>query len=207
MGSPIWWGFSFCLSGSSLEFRWRYAPLLCEFQMWGHRCKQWVSRWFQGHKMRFHGIWSTISSYNSMIYSARLMCTTAISLGPSSMPFKTLEWLLSLPVDHSQQPVALKWDRESIGLVSAVFFRKIFVLRINICFFLIKKYSFQTKWNDIKIQNNVYLLTNVRLVYKGEGSSNRNARDESVETGDESVETRDGSIEAGENTQQSCYNC
>ena len=57
MGSPTWWRFSFCSSGSSLlcsMMTWRTA--LCEFQMWGRRCKQWDSHWFQGPKMRFCGI-------------------------------------------------------------------------------------------------------------------------------------------------------
>ena len=62
MGLPIWWRFSSCLSSSSLVFWWRDAPLMHEFQMWDHWCKQWVSRWFQGHKMRFRGIWSITSS-------------------------------------------------------------------------------------------------------------------------------------------------
>ena len=61
MGSPTWWRFTFCSSGSSLVFWWRDAPLEREFQMWGRRCKQWDSHWFQGHKMRFGGIWSTMS--------------------------------------------------------------------------------------------------------------------------------------------------
>ena len=61
MGSPTWWRFTFCSSGSSLVFWWRDAPLVREFQMWGSRCKQWDSQWFQGHKMRFGGIGSTMS--------------------------------------------------------------------------------------------------------------------------------------------------
>ena len=61
MGSPTWWRFTFCSNGSSLVFWWRDAPLVREFQMWGRRCKQWDSHWFQGHKMRFGGIWSTMS--------------------------------------------------------------------------------------------------------------------------------------------------
>ena len=61
MGSPTWWRFTFCSSGSSLVFWWREAPLVREFQIWGRRCKQWDSHWFQGHKMRFGGIWSTMS--------------------------------------------------------------------------------------------------------------------------------------------------
>ena len=37
---------------------WRDAPR--EFQIWGRRCKQWDFYWFQGRKMRFYGIWSTM---------------------------------------------------------------------------------------------------------------------------------------------------
>ena len=61
MGLPIWWKFTFCSSGGSFVFWWRDAPLLRELQMWGRQCKQWASHWFQGHKMRFGGIWSTMS--------------------------------------------------------------------------------------------------------------------------------------------------
>ena len=61
LGSPTWWRFNFCSSGSSLVLWWRDAPLVREFQMWGRWCKQWDSHWFQGHKMRFGGIWSTMS--------------------------------------------------------------------------------------------------------------------------------------------------
>ena len=43
MGSPTWWRFTFCSSGSSLVFWWRDAPLVREFQMWGRRYKQWDS--------------------------------------------------------------------------------------------------------------------------------------------------------------------
>ena len=56
MGSPTWWRFSFCLSGSSLVLWWRDTPLVREFQMWGHRCKQWVSRWFQGHTISLESV-------------------------------------------------------------------------------------------------------------------------------------------------------
>ena len=61
IGLPTWWGFSFCLSGCSLVFWWRDAPLVREFQMWGRRCKQWDSHWLQGRDKRFCGIWSTMS--------------------------------------------------------------------------------------------------------------------------------------------------
>ena len=71
MGSPTWWRFSFCSTGSSLVFWWRDAPLVREFQMWGRRCKQWDSHWFQGHKKRFSGIfnWTDLhSSYFTGLY-------------------------------------------------------------------------------------------------------------------------------------------
>ena len=112
MGSPTWWRYSFCVSGSSLMFWWHDAPLMRKFQMRGHLCKQWDSHWFQGRKMCFCGIRSTMSSQHFMIYSVRLICTTAISLGFSWMLFTILHRLLSLPVDHSLQPVALKCDRD-----------------------------------------------------------------------------------------------
>ena len=137
-------------------------------------------------------------------YAIRLICTTAISLGSPWSLFTTLDWLLSLPVDHSWQAVVLKWDRESLGLVSTVFCRKIFVLRID-NFFLIKKINISNKM-ILKYKTMHILLTNLPLDCRGEGSSNRNAsRDESVKTGDESVETRDESMEAGEKTKQSYY--
>ena len=50
MGSPAWWRFGLCSSGSSLVFRWRDAPLVREFQMWRRRCKQIDPHWFQGIK-------------------------------------------------------------------------------------------------------------------------------------------------------------
>ena len=52
VGSPTWWRFSFCSSGSSLVcfmMTWR-TRLVHEFQMWGRRCKHLDSRWFQGVK-------------------------------------------------------------------------------------------------------------------------------------------------------------
>ena len=97
MGSPTWWRFSFCSSGSSLVFWWRDTPLVRKYQTWCRRCKQWDSHWFQGLKMPFCGIWSPMSWQHVMIYSVRLICTTAISLGSSCMLFSTLDWLLSLP--------------------------------------------------------------------------------------------------------------
>ena len=60
IGSPTWWRFSFYSSGSFLVCWWHDAPLVHELQMWGHRCKQWDSYGFEGHKMRFCGIWSTM---------------------------------------------------------------------------------------------------------------------------------------------------
>ena len=69
------------------------------------------------------------------------------SLDSICMMFTTRDWLLWLPVDHSRQPVTLKWDGEKpwIGVIG-VFFRKIFDLRI-VRFFLrlIKQYVFQIR--------------------------------------------------------------
>ena len=81
-----------------------------------------------------------------MIYSVRLICTTAISLGPFCMLFTTLHWLLSLSVGQSRQPVALKWDRGSLGLV---YFLGKYLFSGLIMFFLIEKYLFQIKWNKM----------------------------------------------------------
>ena len=47
------------ISGSFSVFWWRDA--LCKFQMWSRRRKQWNSRRFNGHKMRFCGMWLTMS--------------------------------------------------------------------------------------------------------------------------------------------------
>ena len=117
------------------------------------------------------------------------------------MLFTTLDWLLSLPVGHIRQPVALKWDGGRFGLVSTLFFQQnyLFSELINIFY---KRYLIQIKRNKMisKYKTMHILLTNVYLDCRGRVvSSNRNAsRDESVETGDESVETGDESIEAGE---------
>ena len=134
MGSPTWWRFTFCSSRSSLVFWWRDAPLVREFQMWGRRCKQWDSHWFQGHKMRFGGIWSTMSWQHFLIYLVRLICTTVISLGPICMLFTTLDWLLSLPVDHSWQPMALKWDGETLDWCQLYCLGKYLILELIFLF-------------------------------------------------------------------------
>ena len=52
MGSPAWWRFGLCSSGSSLVCRWHDACTR-EFQMWRRRCKQIDPRWFQGRQLRF----------------------------------------------------------------------------------------------------------------------------------------------------------
>ena len=70
----------------------------------------------------FHDIFSSTNLYNS-------------DFTPPCIMFTTLDWLLSLPVFHNGPPVALKWDGESLGLVSTVHLRKIFVLEIDIYFF------------------------------------------------------------------------
>ena len=53
MGSPAWWRYGLCSSGSSLVSRWRDAPLVREFQMWRHWCKQIDLYRFQGRQMCF----------------------------------------------------------------------------------------------------------------------------------------------------------
>ena len=60
IGSPTWWRFTFCSSGSSLVFWWRDAPLVREFRMWGRRCKQWDFHWFQG--------WGLLSQFSPFRY-------------------------------------------------------------------------------------------------------------------------------------------
>ena len=107
------------------------------------------------------------------------------------MLFTTLDWHLSLPVGHIQQPVALKWDGGRFGLVSTLFLQQnyLFSELINIFY---KRCLFQIKWNKMisKYKTMHILLTNVYLDCRGRVvSSNRNAsRDESAETGDESIE-------------------
>ena len=100
-----------------------------------------------------------------MTYSVRLICTTSISLGSICMLFTTLDFLLSPPVDHCRQPVALKWERRRLGSVSIVLFRKIFVLRIAKYLFFITKYlllqNIYFKYhiiNYIQIQNNTHSI-------------------------------------------------
>ena len=93
MDRPLDEGLAFVQAGvpSCAPWWWRDAPLVREFQMWDRRCKQWDSHWFQGRKMRFCGIWSTMLRLHSVMYSVRLICTTAISLGPFCMLFTTLD--------------------------------------------------------------------------------------------------------------------
>ena len=120
----FWWdrlldeGLRFCSTGSSLVFWWRDPPLVREFQMWGRRCKKWWN--LVNHiVITFHDIFSSTDLNN--FYFTRLHLHAV---------YKT--WLtLSLPVDNSQQPMALKWNGGSFGLVSTVFFRKIYDLRID----------------------------------------------------------------------------
>ena len=79
MGSPAWWRFGLCSSGSSLASRWwRNTPLVRKFQMWRRSCKQIDSHWFQGCEMRFWWMWSTISWKYFMIYQVRLFSTANI---------------------------------------------------------------------------------------------------------------------------------
>ena len=78
MGSPAWWRFGLCSSGSSLVSRWRDVTLVREFQMWRRRCQQTDPHWFQGRQMRFGGMLSTISWKSFMIYKVRLSSTANI---------------------------------------------------------------------------------------------------------------------------------
>ena len=57
MGSSSWWRYDPCLSGSSLVFQWRNAPLVRDFQMWSRWCQLWDSHGLHGRKMRFFGIY------------------------------------------------------------------------------------------------------------------------------------------------------
>ena len=152
MGSPTWWKFSFCLSWSSLVLLWRDAPLVREFQIWGHRCKKWDSHWFQGCKCvsvkfgqpclkTFHDIFSSTNLYNS--YFIRLLMHAVYSC-----------CLLSLPVAHSRQPVALKWDGESLSLVSTVFQENICTEKLHFKCIYLK----EIKIIDAKIQYNTHFI-------------------------------------------------
>ena len=60
MGSPAWWRFGLCSSGSSLVSRWHDAPLVREIQIWRRRCKQIDLRSFGRRLMRFWWMWSSI---------------------------------------------------------------------------------------------------------------------------------------------------
>ena len=86
------------------------------------------------------------------------------------MLFTTLDWPLSLPVDHSRQPVALKWDGGSLGLVSTLFFQqKCFDLRFHNCFFFKQKiYLFQIKLNEmISEYKTMHIILTVHLDCRG----------------------------------------
>ena len=113
------------------------------------------------------------------------------------MLFTALDWLLSLPVDHSRQSVALKW---ALDWCQLYFFAGKYIFSELINFVWIRSIYFKS--NQIKLFQNTKQYTFHWLMciwIVGGGSSNRNvSRDESVETGDESVETGDESIEAGE---------
>ena len=138
MGWPTYEGLAFVQAGvpSCAPWWWRDAPLVREFQMWDRRCKQWDSHWFQGRKIRFCGIWSTMFAITIRdIFSSTNLYYSYFTRPLLHAVYNTW-WLLSLPVDHSRQPVALKWDGGSLGLVSTLFFSaKIFVPRIDKCLF------------------------------------------------------------------------
>ena len=50
MKSSSWWRYDSCLSGSSLVFWWRDAPLVRDFQMWSRHCQLWNSHWLHERK-------------------------------------------------------------------------------------------------------------------------------------------------------------
>ena len=74
----------------------------------------------QGHCMHFYGMWPTILWKHFIIYIVQLVCTTAISPWSHCMLFTTFGLFLSLPVDHSRQPVVLNLYGTSHRLVSTV---------------------------------------------------------------------------------------
>ena len=79
-------------------------------------------------------------------------------------------WLTPVTACGSQSTACgIEMRRGQLGLVSTVFLRKIFVLRIDKCFFLIEKYLFQIKWNIMisKYKTIHILLTNVHLDCRG----------------------------------------
>ena len=78
MGSPAWWRFGLCSSGSSLVPRCRDVTLVCEFQMWRRGCKQIDPHWFEERQMRFWWMWLTISWKYFIIYLVWL-CSTSSS--------------------------------------------------------------------------------------------------------------------------------
>ena len=126
IGLPAWWRFGLCSSGSSLVSQWRDAPLMCEFQMWQHRCKQIEPHWFQEHQMCFWWMWSTISRNYFIIYSVQMFRTANFLPQPSCTQFSKVYWLLIQPVNHRQQPVTSRLALACYALVSAVFSRKIY---------------------------------------------------------------------------------
>ena len=152
-------------------FWWRDTLLVCKFQMWGHRYKQWDSRWFQGRKMRFCRIWSTIQDifsstnfYND--YFTRLLLHTVYWTDSCHCLWTTVDSLW----DWHESGKALDWCQ------------LYFVLRIDF-FFLVKKIFV---WNKIILNYKTIhiLLMNVHLYFRGKVSSNRNAsRDESGNPG------------------------
>ena len=89
------------------------------------------------------------------------------------MLFTTLDWLLSLPALPAQSTACgiemRRGDRERLGLVSTVLFRKyLFWELINVYFLLINIYFKWNKINVIKIKNNTH-FTDERAFWLSRG--------------------------------------
>ena len=98
----------------------------------------------------FHDIFSSTNLYNS--YFTGLLLHVVYNT-----------WLTPVTACGSQSTACgieiRHGDRERLGLLSTVLFRKIFVLRIHECLFFIKKIiSNKIKINYIKIQNNTHFI-------------------------------------------------
>ena len=136
MGSPAWWRFGLCSSGSSPVTRWRDAPLERKFQMWRRRCKQIDPHWFQG---RFWWIWSTISWKYSIIYPVRLFSTAVLTRSLLHPIFNSL--LVPATACESQATacdIEISLDMLWIG-VNCIFNENIFSTHWSISF-LTEKY-------------------------------------------------------------------
>ena len=106
--------------------------------------------------IKFHYTFNSTNLYNSYFTSP---------LPP--MLFKTLDWLLSLPVDHSRQPVAWSETGKALDWCELYFSGKYWsweLILINVSF-LIKKIINSNKTSKYKTMYT--LLINVHLDFKG----------------------------------------